>query len=89
LPSLIQTIAGIAVALKQAASPTWKEYATQVVKNAQALAEELVAKGHKLQTNGTDNHLVLWDLRPMGITGSKVEKLCDLVGITINSKFPS
>jgi glycine hydroxymethyltransferase len=44
-----------------------------------------VGHGYKLQTNGTDNHLVLWDLRPLKLTGSKLEKLCDLVGITINS----
>ena len=43
--------------------------------------------GYKLQTGGTDNHLVLWDLRPLGLTGSKVEKLCDLMGITINSLY--
>ena len=79
------TIAGIATALKQACSPTWKAYAQQVIQNAQALAETLVSHGYKLQTNGTDNHLVLWDLRPTGVTGSKVEKICDLVGITINS----
>ena len=51
------------------------------------LGKELVARGYKLQTSGTDNHLVLWDLRPLGLTGSKLEKLCDLVGITINSAF--
>lgn len=79
------TIAGIATSLKQACSPTWKTYAAQVIKNAQVLAETLVSHGYKLQTNGTDNHLVLWDLRPTGVTGSKIEKICDLVGITINS----
>ncbi|THH07886.1 hypothetical protein EW145_g3077 [Phellinidium pouzarii] len=78
------TIAGIATALKQACSPTWQAYAKQVISNAQTLATELVNYGHKIQTNGTDNHLVLWDLRPSGVTGSKVEKICDLVGITIN-----
>ncbi|EIN08894.1 glycine hydroxymethyltransferase [Punctularia strigosozonata HHB-11173 SS5] len=78
------TIAGIATALHQACQPEWKAYAKQVIKNAQALAETLVAKDYKLQTNGTDNHLVLWDLRPLKLTGSKLEKLCDLVGITIN-----
>lgn len=83
----VQTIAGIATALLQACSPTWKAYAKQVVLNAQAMAEELVSHDYKLQTSGTDNHLVLWDLRPLGLTGSKLEKLCDLVGITINSKF--
>ena len=45
--------------------------------------------GYRLQTNGTDNHLVLWDLRPAGVTGSKVEKICDLVGITINKNAVS
>lgn len=45
-----------------------------------------MAHGYKLQTNGTDNHLVLWDLRPLKLTGSKLEKLCDFLGITINSE---
>jgi glycine hydroxymethyltransferase len=71
--------------LLQVASPTWKAYAKQVVSNARTLAEVLVGHGYKLQTQGTDNHLVLWDLRPVGLTGSKVEKICDFVGITINS----
>ena len=81
------TIAGIATSLLQASQPTWKAYAKQVIANAKTLGEELVSKGYKLQTSGTDNHLVLWDLRPLGLTGSKLEKLCDLVGITINSTF--
>jgi glycine/serine hydroxymethyltransferase len=79
------TIAGIATTLQQAAQPSWKEYAQQVIKNAQALADELVKHGYKLQTGGTDTHLVLWDLRPLKLTGSKVEKIGDLVGITLNS----
>jgi len=83
------TIAGIATALHQACQPTWKAYAKQVIANAQTLGAELVAKGYKLQTQGTDNHLVLWDLRPLGLTGSKLEKLCDLVGITINKNAVS
>ncbi|OSX63526.1 hypothetical protein POSPLADRAFT_1039574 [Postia placenta MAD-698-R-SB12] len=83
------TIAGIATALLQACQPTWKAYAKQVIANAKALGEELVAQGYKLQTQGTDNHLVLWDLRPLGLTGSKLEKLCDLVGITINKNAVS
>lgn len=80
------TIAGIAVALKQAASPEFKAYATQVIANARALAAALLEKGptYKLQTEGTDNHLVLWDLRPLGLTGSKIEKICDLAHITVN-----
>jgi glycine hydroxymethyltransferase len=81
------TIAGIATTLLQATQPSWKAYAQQVIKNAQALADELLKNGYKLQTGGTDNHLVLWDLRPLKLTGSKVEKIGDLCGITINSMF--
>jgi glycine/serine hydroxymethyltransferase len=81
------TIAGIATTLLQATQPSWKAYAQQVIKNAQALADELVNYGYKLQTGGTDTHLVLWDLRPLKLTGSKIEKIGDLVGITINSTF--
>ncbi|KAA1476165.1 glycine hydroxymethyltransferase [Dentipellis sp. KUC8613] len=83
------TIAGIATALYQASQPSWKAYAKQVVANARALADELVKNGYKLQTGGTDNHLVLWDLRPLGLTGSKVEKVGDLLGITINKNAVS
>ncbi|KAJ3278678.1 Serine hydroxymethyltransferase, cytosolic [Blyttiomyces sp. JEL0837] len=78
------TIAGIAVALKQVAEPAFKDYSIQVKKNAKALGEYLVKKGYKLVTDGTDNHLVMWDLRPLGLTGSKMEKICDLVNITLN-----
>ncbi|KIY71184.1 glycine hydroxymethyltransferase [Cylindrobasidium torrendii FP15055 ss-10] len=83
------TIAGVATALLQVAQPAFKEYAKQVISNARALAAKLVAHGHKLQTGGSDNHLVLWDLRPVGLTGSKVEKVCDLMGITINKNAVS
>jgi len=83
------TIAGIATTLLQATQPSWKTYAQQVIKNAKALADELVKNGYKLQTGGTDNHLVLWDLRPLKLTGSKVEKIGDLVGITINKNAVS
>merc|ERR1711988_1804612 len=55
-----------------------------VISNARGLAAELMAKGHKLSSDGTDNHLVLWDLRPHGLTGSKVEKVCDMVSISLN-----
>lgn len=71
--------------MKQVAQPEWKLYAKQVIANARSLAESLVGHGYRLQTGGSDNHLVLWDLRPIGLTGSKVEKVCDLMGITINS----
>ncbi|KAG8958387.1 Serine hydroxymethyltransferase, cytosolic [Tulasnella sp. 419] len=79
------TIAAIAVSLKLAAQPEFVEYAKQVITNAKVLASELVNYGYNLQTDGTDNHLVLWDLRPIKLTGSKVEKIGDLVGITVNT----
>jgi glycine hydroxymethyltransferase len=78
------TIAGIAVALKQAATPEFRLYAQQVIANAQSLANTLSKKGYKVVTGGTDNHLILWDLRPLSLTGSKMEKVCDAVGITLN-----
>jgi glycine hydroxymethyltransferase len=53
------------------------------------LAAELHGRGYRLQTEGTDSHLVLWDLRPIGLTGSKAEKACDYVGITINKNAVS
>ncbi|KAG5724852.1 Serine hydroxymethyltransferase 2 [Termitomyces sp. T112] len=83
------TIAAVATALLQVSQPSWKAYAKQVIANARTLGEALVAHGYRLQTNGTDNHLVLWDLRPLGLTGSKVEKVCDLMGITINKNAVS
>lgn len=78
------TIAAIAVALKQAASPEFKQYAQQVKRNASKLSDELTKRGYKIVTGGTENHLVLWDLRPQKLTGSKLEKVCDLLNITIN-----
>ncbi len=53
-------------------------------KNAKALAKGLMDRGHKLVSGGTDNHLMLWDVRPLELTGSKVEKACELVHITVN-----
>jgi glycine hydroxymethyltransferase len=78
------TIAAVAVALKQAGSPEFKEYAKQVCANAKKLAEVLAGHGYKLATGTTVNHLVLWDLKPQKLTGSKVERICDMVHITIN-----
>ena len=77
-------IAALGVALKEAMSPDFKKYAHQVRLNAKAMGEELMKRGYKLVTDGTDNHLVLWDLRPTKITGSKIEKICDMVHITLN-----
>jgi len=77
-------IAALAVQLKQVDSQEFKDYSKQVIANAQSLANALMGMGHKLITNGTDNHLVLWDLRPHQITGSKMESLCEAVSITLN-----
>jgi len=77
-------IAAIAVALKQVDTEDFKLYAQQVKLNAKALGQALVDLGHTLVTGGTDNHLLLWNLRPLGLTGSKVEKLCEKVEITVN-----
>lgn len=77
-------IGALGVALKEAMTPEFKQYAKQTCANAKALGEELVKRGYTLVTGGTENHLILWDLRPAGVTGSKVEKLCDLVHITLN-----
>jgi len=70
--------------MKQVASPQFAAYAKQVQSNARTLANALVKKGYKLATDGTDNHLILWDLRPIGISGSKMESLCDELHITLN-----
>jgi glycine hydroxymethyltransferase len=77
-------IAGVATQLKEVMTPEFKIYSAQVKKNAVALGAKLVSLGYSLATGGTDNHLVLWDLKPQGITGSKFEKVCDAVCITLN-----
>jgi len=77
-------IAAVATALKQADTDEFRAYSRQVKANAKALGQALVELGHKLVTDGTDNHLLLWNLRPMDITGSKVEKLCEKAEITVN-----
>ena len=77
-------IAALAVQLKEVATNEFKEYSQQVIKNAQALAKGLMDRGEKLICDGTVNHLVMWDCRPHGLTGSKVEKVLDLMHITTN-----
>ena len=77
-------IGALAVALREATRPSFKRYAGLVKSNARALAAELVAHGYRVVTGGTDNHLVLWDLRPLNLTGSKMELLCEAVHITLN-----
>lgn len=77
-------IAALAVALKQVNTPAYKAYIQQVKKNATALAGALMKRRCKLVTSGTDNHLMLWDLRPLGLTGNRYEKVCELCHITLN-----
>ncbi|TMS19546.1 Serine hydroxymethyltransferase, mitochondrial, partial [Larimichthys crocea] len=68
-------IAGVAVALKQAQSPMFKEYIAQVLKNSKAMAAALLSKGYTVVSGGTENHLVLVDLRPKGIDGARAERV--------------
>ncbi|KQK10845.1 hypothetical protein BRADI_2g56557v3 [Brachypodium distachyon] len=77
-------IAALAITLKQVATPEYKAYIQQVKKNAQALASALLRRKCRLVTGGTDNHLVLWDLRTFGLTGKNFEKVCELCHISIN-----
>ena len=81
---LMHVIAAKAVALKEALSPEFKQYAAQVVKNAQALAIELVKKGYKLVSGGTDNHLMLLDFTGSELTGKVAEETLEQAGITVN-----
>uniref|UniRef100_A0A671XVK3 Serine hydroxymethyltransferase n=1 Tax=Sparus aurata TaxID=8175 RepID=A0A671XVK3_SPAAU len=77
-------IAGVAVALRQAQSPMFKDYISQVIKNSKTMAAALLSKGYTLVSGGTENHLVLVDLRPKGIDGARAERVLELVSITAN-----
>lgn len=81
---LMHVIAAKAVCFKEAASEEFKSYQQRVLDNAKTLAEALVAKGFKLVSDGTDNHLMLVDLRNKGVTGKEAEHLLDEIGITVN-----
>lgn len=81
---LEHVIAAKAVCFKEAMSPDFKEYMDQVLKNTATLADELTARGYRLVSGGTDNHLVLVDLNNKDITGKDAEKLLDTIGITTN-----
>jgi len=78
------TTAAIAVALREAAEPTFRGYAHQVVANAKALAAALLDRGYALVSGGTDNHLILIDLTPQGIAGKPAAKALDRAGIEVN-----
>src|SRR3989442_1121564 len=81
---LEHVIAAKAVALAEALTPEFKTYATQVVRNAQALAAALVELGYAIVSGGTDTHLMLVDLRPKQVTGKEAQELLDRAGITVN-----
>lgn len=78
------TITALAVALKQVKSPEYKAYQTAVLSNNKQLAASLMKKGYELVSGGTDNHLILVDLRPKSLNGAKVEKVLELVNIALN-----
>lgn len=81
---LMHTIAAKAVCFKEALSDEFKVYQKQTVSNAAALSQALVKEGFNLVSGGTDNHLMLLDLRNMNVTGKEAEKMLDEVGITVN-----
>jgi glycine hydroxymethyltransferase len=81
---LMHTIAAKAVCLGEALKPEFKEYATQIIRNAKAFACGLQEEGFKMVSGGTDNHLILLDLRNFGITGKEFEHRLDAVNITTN-----
>ena len=83
------TTAAIAVALKEASTDAFKQYARQIVKDAAKLAETLMAKGYRLITNGTENHLMLVDLTNKGISGKKAARILDAAGIRPEAATPS
>ncbi|CAL9733625.1 serine hydroxymethyltransferase, cytosolic [Monosporozyma servazzii] len=78
------TIAALATALKQAATPEFKEYQQQVVKNAKTLETEFKKLDYKLVADGTDSHMVLVSLREKGVDGARVEYICDQINIALN-----
>jgi glycine hydroxymethyltransferase len=81
---LMHVVAAKAVAFKEAMAPEFKEYAADVVVNAQALADALGEEGFRIVSGGTENHLMLVDLRPFGVTGKVAQEALDRAGITCN-----
>lgn len=81
---LMHVIAAKAVCFKEALQPEYKEYMENVVKNAKALANALIENGVDIVSGGTDNHLMLVDLRKLNLTGKEAEKMLDAVGVTCN-----
>lgn len=83
----MNAVAATGVALEEALRPKFKEYAEQVVKNAKAMADELLKLGFKLCSGGTDNHLILIDMTPMGLTGSQASDKLEKEGIIVNKNM--
>ncbi len=81
---LMHVIAGKAVAFREALTPEWREYQRQIVRNARALADGLLARGYRLVSGGTDTHLILVDLGPRGLTGKEAQEALDRAWITVN-----
>jgi len=84
---LMHVIAGKAVAFKEALEPEFRDYQKRIVANASRLAEELASRGFRIVSGGTDNHLMLVDLTPKGITGKEAETCLDKAGITVNKNL--
>jgi glycine hydroxymethyltransferase len=84
---LEHVIAGKAVAFWEAMQPEFREYAARIIENAQALAEALAARGYRVVSGGTDNHLFLLDLRPQQMTGKRAVELLDPAGITVSKSM--
>ncbi|MDD5225752.1 MAG: serine hydroxymethyltransferase, partial [Candidatus Omnitrophica bacterium] len=84
---LMHVIAAKAVALKEALSPEFKEYSAQIVKNAKTLASAMAARGFRIVSGGTDNHLMLVDVTVKGFNGKQVQELLDKVKITVNKNM--
>lgn len=81
---LMHIIAAKAVALKEASDPSFVTYQKQIIRNAQVLAETLLARGHRLVSGGTDNHLLLVNVKAKGLTGKEAEEGLESIGITVN-----
>ncbi|MBD3427234.1 MAG: serine hydroxymethyltransferase [Candidatus Omnitrophica bacterium] len=84
---LMHVIAGKAVAFKEALQPGFRKYQEQVVNNASKLSEELISRGYRVVSGGTDNHLMLVDLSNKAITGKEAEACLDMAGITVNKNL--
>jgi glycine hydroxymethyltransferase len=84
---LMHVVAGKAICFGEALKPDFKRYAARIIENAKALAEALLAGGVRLVSGGTDNHLLLLDVTPLGLGGKQAEEVLDCCGITVNKNM--